>query len=81
MSYGINDGVTIYMSHFIVRNDAGKYLYSRRDTGNSLPGYERRTVYGPRLQEARVFTTRSAARNASLYEDDLILPVLLRPRV
>lgn len=46
------------MSHYIVKSDSGDYMYNRRSTDSM---YVNRTHWGPNLDEARVFTTKSAA--------------------
>jgi hypothetical protein len=51
------------MSHFIVRSQAGDlYQYPRRNTGRV---YQSRTTHGPDRRQARVFNTKTAARNSS----------------
>lgn len=50
------------MSHFIVRNNQGDYMYHRRNTGHM---YEDRTAWGDKITEARVFTKKSAATNSA----------------
>lgn len=51
------------MSHFIVMNkECTKYMYHRRNTGHM---YEDRTAWGPDRGAARVFTQKTAAKNAA----------------
>ena len=51
------------MSHFIVRKDL-EYQYTRRPT--KADPYMSRTIYGQDLGQARVFTTKGAAKNSSM---------------
>jgi hypothetical protein len=61
--------------HYIVYNPDEGYMYHRRNTGDM---YVNRTVYGLDIDSARVFTTKNAAKNASVYKNqDQILAVEL----
>lgn len=50
------------MSHFIVEDVTNEYLYHRRNTGAM---YVSRSMWGPDIGQARVFTTKSAATNSA----------------
>lgn len=49
------------MSHYIVKV-GNEYMYHRRSTGHM---YVNRTMWGPNIEEARVFTQKTAAKNAA----------------
>lgn len=62
--------------HYIVYNPDCGYMYHRRNTGDM---YVNRTVYGLDIGSARVFTTKNAAKNASVYKgNDQIFAVELK---
>lgn len=60
--------------HYIVRNPEAGYMYHRRNTGDM---YVNRTMYGLDKNSARVFTTKSGAKNASIHKNDQVLQVEL----
>lgn len=53
------------MIRWIIKNDEGLYQYNMTSTGCRL--YERKTVWGPDINRARLFTTKSAASNSLMY--------------
>ena len=69
------------MPHFVIRYPGGidrdtHYQYHRRTTGQRM--YEARSTTGPDLGQARVFTTKAAARSAAITSDAEIVNVELQ---
>jgi hypothetical protein len=61
--------------HYIIKYPDGEYQYARRRTGRYM--YECRTMFGPNINEARVYTSKSAAKNSMVHSDGQILEVTL----
>ena len=62
------------MSHYIIKYPDGDYQYARRPTGRH---YDCRTKFGPNMNEARVYTNKTAAKNSMVYDEGIVMEVRL----